>query len=176
MGVRDSLGIFHKDERNDFLRFLQAKNIDTIVLSGDDHKPKISYRDFWCEPHNVKKDPVVAKDITIGIFEFKAGNGGSTTRVFDSNDFPPYWWAGCANEYTQKKPVKGYGNLTRKDVGFCFHIIHKDEKKLCRVHAILLEDEVSLCKVGVPEGIKLKKAPYTVFKDDFSRPTSEIQK
>lgn len=176
MGVRDSLGIFHKDERNDLLRFLQENKIDLIVLSGDDHKPKISYRDFWYEPHNVKEDPVKAKDITIGIFEFKAGNGGSTTRAFDSNEFPPFWWAGCANEYTQKKPVKGYGNLTRKDVGFCFHIINDVKTRLCQVQAILLEDEVSLCKVGIPEGIELKKAPYVVYKDDFSHPTSQMRK
>jgi len=168
MGERDSFGVFHKDERNDLLRFLQAEGIEVIVLSGDDHKPKITYRDFWHEPYHVKKEPIIAKDITIGLFEFKAGNGGSTTRIFDSNDFPPYWWAGCADEYTEKRPARGYGNLVRKDVDFCFHIINDGQRKQCRVQAVLLEDEAGLCKVGVAEGTGLRKAPCVVYEDDFS--------
>jgi len=169
MGERDSFGVFHKDERNDLLRFIQTEGIEMIVLSGDDHKPKITYRDFWHEPYPVKKEPVIAKDITVGLFEFKAGNGGSTTRIFDSAEFPPYWWAGCADEYTEKKPVRGYGNLVRKDVGFCFHIINEGQRKQCRVQAVLLEDEAGLCKVGGAEGTGLRKAPCVVYEDDFSR-------
>jgi len=168
IGIRDSLGIFHKDERNDFLRFLQREGIEVYVLSGDDHKPKITFRDFWHESYNVKKEPIVAEDITIGIFEFKAGNGGSTTGVFDSDEFPPYWFAGCANKYTENKPVQGYGNLVRKDVGFCFHVVNESDEQKCVVQAVLLENELLLCKIGVLEGTELRKAPYIIYKEDFS--------
>lgn len=164
-GIRDSLGIFHKDERNSLLRHIQElynnNDINNLpfILTGDDHKPKITYRNFWHDPYLLQQEDPIINDINIGLYEFKAGNGGNTTRIFDSDEYPPLWFGGCDNEYVTNPPISGYGNSYRHDIGFCWEIDPNKEK--ISISAILFENETPCV------GYSARTAPCVIFKGYF---------
>ncbi len=122
MGARDSLGIYHKWWRNELLSLVRRLGLEErfTVLSGDDHTALVRERDFWCGPHHFSGGEmpwfVPALD-GLRVREWKAGNGGSTTRIFDSADHPPLWWGGPAGEY--ERCAWGQDDAPA-DVGFCF--------------------------------------------------------
>jgi len=144
MGIRDSLGIFHKYERNEVLKMVKALGLENrfVVWSGDDHTALVRRRETWHKPYPVK-DPdqlEIETDLlpSFPIYEFKAGNGGSTTRLFDHENLPPLWWSGLAEDYHTVPPPWGSSNSKHAAIGFCWKF---QRKKPAEVTAVLLENE-----------------------------------
>ncbi len=170
-GVRDSLGLFHKWERNRLLRkvvdlgLLQTER-RFVVLSGDDHTPLVRSRSHWHAPYRLKTEEPVSEPELDGVtlWEFKSGNGGSTTRVFDSAEAPPIWWGGCSDDYAANPPAWGTANSRRADVAFCWRVRNVGEEQSCTVEAVLLEDEPAApCPNQLP-----RTAPRVLLEKDFS--------
>jgi hypothetical protein len=170
-GVRDSLGLFHKWERNELLKQALALGLleperRFIVLSGDDHTPLVRRRAHWHAPYRLKEEAPVPEPALDGavVWEFKAGNGGRTTTIFDSDDEPPVWWGGCAGEYQSNPPAWGRANSRKADVAFCWHIVTNGDDRHCTVRALLLEDEPPApCPGQLP-----RTAPRVLLERDFS--------
>jgi len=174
MGYRDSQGIFYKDERNDLLRYLQHPfvNLRPYILTGDDHRPKITRRDFWHEPYLVAEEaPIIAEDITLALYEFKAGNGHHTTLMFDSALHPPYWWGSCADIYPFPPPPMGSANSDYADVGFCWYFDTTQPGNYdCIVQGVLFEDESGEVCGHLP-----RSAPFIFFEKSLDGSISQIE-
>ena len=141
MGVRDSLGIFYKWERNEVLKMVKTLGLEDrfIVWSGDDHTPLVRRRDFWHAPYHVQdEEPVRDEALDVfPVYEFKAGQGGNTTRLFDSAEHPPLWWGGL-DDYTNPAPAWGTAMSRHRDIGFCWRL---QPGRPLEVSAVLLEAE-----------------------------------
>jgi len=170
-GTRDSLGLFHKWERNLLLK--EALDLGLlhpdrrfVVLSGDDHTPLARRRSFWHAPYQLKTEPPVLDPHLDGVmvWEFKSGNGGRATSVFDSVDEPPIWWGGCRGDFETNPPVWGHANSRKADIGFSWKIRNVDGDRHCTVQAIMLDDEPS----GPCPGHLPRTAPHVLLERDFS--------
>jgi hypothetical protein len=170
-GVRDSLGLFHKWERNELLKHAAGLGLldperRFVVLSGDDHTPLVRRRSHWHAPyHLTSEDPLPEPDLEgVTVWEFKPGNGGRTTRIFDSEAEPPVWFGACGGEYETNPPAWGRANSRRADIGFCFLVENEDDRQACTFQAILLEDEPP----APCPGQLSRTAPLLLLERDFS--------
>jgi len=170
-GVRDSLGLFHKWERNELLKHAATLGLleperRFMVLSGDDHTPLVRRRSFWHAPYHLTNEtPLPEPDLEeVTVWEFKPGNGGRTTRIFDSEDEPPVWFGACGGEYETNPPAWGTANSRRADIAFCWRVINEDDQQACTFQAVLLEDEPPApCPGQLP-----RSAPFLLLEKDFS--------